>query len=243
MPPSETPAPGTCTSERIRPPLAAEPGAVGVPLPQPAATSKERAAADIRILPDDFRVREDGRDVAVDSLAEVSSETRNDARTVVLVLDDTAVDAPLTPVVQKIARMFVSRMGVSVKLSVVRFNDRSDEAVSGRERSLERIDAYTAGAVPFFGRDTLENALTKVAKISTPFEAIEHRRKTIVAIASPRVFDVQQPPQRESSLLWDYWVSALTSASRANVSVYVVDPEGITGHVLRCPQSGSMSWT
>jgi VWFA-related protein len=176
----------------------------------------------------DFTIREDGRTVAVDSLTEVSPDTSRDPRTIVLVLDDTGIEPALTTMVQRIARMFVSRMGVSDRLNVVRFNNRGDEAVGGRDRALERIDDYTAGTVPFFGRETLENALTKVTKLSRQFEAIEHRRKTIVAIASPRVFDVQEPAMGHGSLLWDYWVSAVTSASRANVSVCVVDPEGIS---------------
>ena len=35
----------------------------------------------------------------------------------------------------------------------------------------------------------------------------------------------------ENSLLWPAWRDALSAAARANVSLYVVDPAGVTGRV------------
>ena len=80
--------------------------------------------------------------------------------------------------------------------------------------------------VPHFGRETLENALTRVTTISRQLEATEHRRKAIVCIGAPDVFDINEPMQGRQSLIWSYWVDALQAASRANVGVYVIDPSG-----------------
>ncbi len=181
-----------------------------------------------------FQIEDDGLRMPIDSFREVSASGtggRGDARTVVLVLDDTAVPPTLTSRVQQIARLFVDRMGPSDRLSVVRFNNRTDEAAGNRSTALDRIADYHAGAIPFFGRETFENALKMVTKLSRRFEDAEPRREVIVCIGAPRVFDVKEPLRLKGSLLWPYWVEALAAASRANASLYVLDPAGVTGRI------------
>jgi VWFA-related protein len=184
-----------------------------------------------------FQVKDDGRRVAIDSFREVKAlgvGGRGDARSLVLVLDTTGVSPELSARVQKIARQFVDRMGASDNLSVVRFGSRTEEPVAGRDRALERIADYTAGSVPFFGRETFQNSLTMVSKLSQQFEQdeqLEHRRTTIVCLGSPGIFDVKEPRQLKASLLWPYWTRALTAAARADASVYVIDPHGLTGRL------------
>lgn len=63
----------------------------------------------------------------------------------------------------------------------------------------------------------------EVERLSQQFEPLEHRRKVIVGMGSPMVFDVMDPV-RPTSLIWEHWVRALTAASRANSSLYVIDP-------------------
>jgi VWFA-related protein len=178
-----------------------------------------------------FKVQENGRAVAIDSFTEVvpPGNPGRDARSVVLLLDDTGVPPELTATVQRIARLFTARVGRDDRLSVVRLNHRSDEASGDRSVALSRIASYRGGMIPLFGRETIENALGRVASISRQLETFEHRRKVIVCIGSPDVFDITQPPKKSGSLIWPYWVSALQSASRANVGVYLIDPAGATG--------------
>jgi VWFA-related protein len=149
----------------------------------------------------------------------------------VLILDDTGVPPGLTVRVQAIARMFIDRIGQDDRVNVVRFNSRSDEASGDRSAALSRIADYTAGIVPYFGRETYENALTRVTKISRQLEADEHRRKAIVCIGAPDIFNIDEPMQGSASLIWPYWIEALRAASRANAAVYVIDPEGLAGHL------------
>ena len=194
----------------------------------------------------DFRVREDDRLVVLDSLTEVSAlggGGREEGRTIVLMLDDSGVPPELTSVVQDIARMFVARKGSDDSLNVVRLNRRSEEAASGESVALSRIADYRAAMIPFFGRETLETALKKVAKVSRQLEAVEHRRKVIVCIGSPGIFDIAEPRDQRDSLLWTSWVDAMASTSRANASVYVVDPAGVTGHVRLTSNYGLVAQT
>ena len=186
------------------------------------------------LQPGDFSVREDGRAVAIDSFDEVSATGAGrdrGARTVVIVLDDSSLPPSLTPRVQKIAGLFLNRTGLDDRVSVVRANSRTDEAVFGRNQAEMRIAEYRAGSLPFFGRESFEVALTKFAKISRGFSEEDPHRRTIVCIGAPAVFGVREPPRRKASLLWTYWVNALQEASRANVSIYVIDPNGLTGRV------------
>ena len=186
------------------------------------------------LKPGDFSVREDGRTVAIDSFDEVSATGAGrdrGARTVVVILDDSSLPPSLTPRVQTIAGLFMNRTGVDDRVSVVRANSRTDEAVFGRNQAEMRIAEYRAGSLPFFGRESFEIALTKFAKISRGFADQDPHRRTIVCIGAPAVFGVREPRRLHASLLWPYWVSALQETSRANVSIYVIDPNGLTGRV------------
>jgi VWFA-related protein len=192
---------------------------------------------------DDFRIKEDGKAVAIESFTEhtaLGAFGRSDARSVVLLLDDTGVPPELTTRVQTIARQFIDRMGADDRVSVVRFNKRGDEIVGDRSIALSRIANYYGGMVPHFGRETFENALTRVTQISRQLEPEQHRRKAIVCIGAPEVFDVNEPTQGRASLIWPYWIGAIEAASRANVAVYVIDPAGTTGRV-KIRGSGSLT--
>jgi hypothetical protein len=158
-------------------------------------------------------------------------------------LDDSGVEPQLTPTVQEIAREFVGMMSQVDRITVVRTQGRSDEVVGDQAFARARIAEYRAGMVPFFGRETYESVLGKVAELSRELESIEHRRKAIVCIGSPRVCDIGEPRDRGSSLLWPKWVDALSAAARANVAVYTIDPEGVTGRVKLSGSTGIVAET
>ncbi len=192
---------------------------------------------------EEFQVREDGRPATVTSL--ISSAARSEdadgrinGSSVVLILDDSGVRPRLTNRVQQIAKQFVARAGVSDELSVMRLNNRRDEPVGDRKEALMRIAEYRAGAMPFFGRDTIETALTRVATISGGFDQLDHKRRAIVAIGAPDVFDIDEPRDRQQSLIWKYWVGALAAAARVHVSVYVVDPNGLSSGGMLVDRNG-----
>lgn len=194
----------------------------------------------------DFHVREGGRPVTVDSFSEVSSLGIGGgagSRSIILLLDDSTVPPQATSIVQDIARLVVAQANAADKISVIRLNRRSDEVVWNQPIALSRIAEYRAGMTPFAGIETLQSALSQVTKLSREFERVEHQRKVIVGIGSREVFDIPEPRDRENSLLWTAWTAAVAGAARANVSVYVIDPAGLTGRVQISRSTGLVAET
>ncbi|HWF86631.1 MAG TPA: VWA domain-containing protein [Vicinamibacterales bacterium] len=226
-----------------RPAPSSQPGDDVVAVDAVAVDDNGRAVDDLR--QEDFQVREDGRPVALTSFfssAARGEDAKAGARSVVLLLDDSGVSPRLTSRVQDIARQFVSRTGATDELSVIRLSNRRAEPVSNRKDALAQIDEYRGGAVPFFGRETVEVALTRIATVSRGFDSLQHKRRAIVVIGTPNVFDIDEPIERQSSLIWPYWVRALTAAARANASVYGIDPTGLAGR-LRVQRNGIVART
>jgi VWFA-related protein len=182
---------------------------------------------------EDFQIKEDGHVVDLKTFEAVAdtNEGRRVSRSIVLLLDDSGVGTGNTLPIQTIARMFVARMAAPDEFSVVRLNNRRDEAYGDRLEALLRISEYRSDAMPFFGRETLENALKSLAKVSRTVEAIEHRRKALVCIGLSAVCNIVEPSSGRSSLLWRYWVDAIGAMARANASVYSVMPNGLSSRV------------
>jgi VWFA-related protein len=180
---------------------------------------------------EDFQIKEDGRPVELktfDAVADAGEGGPRVARSIVLLLDDSGIGAGNTSSIQSIARMFVARMAPPDEFSVVRLNSKRDEAFGDRLEALMRISEYKADALPFFGRETVENALNVFAKVSRTLEPIEQRRKALVCIGVPAVCSVSRPASR-SSVLWRYWVDAIGAMARANTSHYSLEPNGVSG--------------
>jgi len=176
---------------------------------------------------DDFQIKEDGGAVAISSFSEVSAAGINgpsDGRSVVLLLDDTIGPAG-TSIMQGIARLLLSRARPADAVSVVRLTHHEDEAFGALSVALNRIDEYQSNALPYFGRETTEDALAAVKSISKQVEPA-HRRTAIVCIGRREVCDpyLETP---EYSLVWPYWRDALSAAARADASIYLVDPQGV----------------
>jgi VWFA-related protein len=187
-----------------------------------------RAVAGLR--QEDFQVRDDGRPVELktfDAVIDTGDGGRSVARSIVLLLDDSGFGAGNTLTIQSIARMFVARMAAQDEFSVVRLNNRRDEAFGDRLEALMRISEYKSDALPFFGRETVENALKVFARVSRTLEAIEQRRKALVCVGVPAVCSMIEPASR-SSVLSRYWVDAMGAMARANTSLYSLEPNGVS---------------
>ena len=175
---------------------------------------------------DDFQIKDDGKAVEVktfDAIAEGGPGSRPVPRSIVLLLDDSGVGSGNTLAIQSMARVFVAKMTASDEFSVVRLNNRRDEAFGDRLEALLRISEYRSDALPFSGVQTLENAVQVFAKVSRTIEAIEHRRKALLCVGVSDVCDIREPGER-SSLLWRYWIDAMGAMGRANASVYALEP-------------------
>ena len=179
----------------------------------------------------DFHIKEDGRPVEVKTFAAITtagSTRAADGRSVALLMDDTGIPMAGTHPMRSIAQIMLSPARVGDDVSVVRLSNRSDEAFGDQATALARIEGYQGGVIPFSRRDSGEYALKMIAKMARTLELIEHRRKLIICIGVRPVCDVEEPPQGAVSPLWPAWVDALGATARANVSVYNVDPTGLT---------------
>jgi VWFA-related protein len=190
----------------------------------------DQPVTDLRL--EDFTIKEDGRVVDVKTFSQVAalgSTQPDDGRVVTLLMDDIGVPITGTSPMQAIAPVVLSPIGQGDEVSVVRLSSRSDEAFGDVSTARERIGGYRGGAVPFSTRDTPEIALKAIARISQQLEPLDHRRKVIICLGLPSVCDVGEPSLGGTSVLWPSWVAAISAAARANVSVYCVDPTGVSG--------------
>ncbi|HEX4347608.1 MAG TPA: hypothetical protein VHZ73_08555 [Vicinamibacterales bacterium] len=181
---------------------------------------------------DDFEIDEDGHAVRIATFSEVSAAGISgsaDGRFVTLLLDDT-VGPGGTNIMQSIARLFIAPARKADSVAVVRLTHREDEATGPFLVARDHIDDYRSDALPFFGRETVENALQAVTSISRQLEPIADRRKVVICLGRRDVCDPYLATPEES-LVWSYWRDALSAAARANVSVYAVDPEGVRGPI------------
>jgi VWFA-related protein len=180
---------------------------------------------------EDFQIKEDGRVVDIKTFAHVTtlgSTQPDDARVVTLLMDDVGVPMTGTYPMRAIAQVMLSPAGRGDEVSVVRLSNRSDEAFGDPQTARDRIDGYHGGVVPFSSRDTPESVLKMITKIARQLEGMDHRRKVVLCVGLPAVCNVPEPAFGQASPLWPFWVGALNAAARANVSVYAVDPTGLS---------------
>jgi hypothetical protein len=188
----------------------------------------DRPIRDLR--QEDFEVKEDGQRVDVKTFAAVvavGTTRRDDARSVVLLMDDSGIDIGGTAAMKAIAAALLSPTGPGDDIAVVRLNGHGDEAYGDVATAVARIGAYRGGVVPFSRRQTNEDVLRAVARVSRELEPIEHRRKIILCLGVRAVCGVDEPVSGPYSVLWQPWVDAITASAAANVSVYSVDPTGL----------------
>ena len=191
-----------------------------------AVVTDEAGKPVVGLKQEDFQVKDDGKLVDLKTFDAVSeADDRRVARSIVLLLDDSGVGQGNTVTMQTIARTFIARMAAPDEFSVIRLNNRHDEAFGDRLEALMRISEYRSDALPFFGRETLENALQAFTKVARTLEPIEHRRKALVCIGVPDVCSIAEPTGR-TSLIWRFWLDMLGAMGRANASLYSLEPGG-----------------
>jgi len=180
---------------------------------------------------EEFQIKDDGRVMEIKTFAHVTAlgtMQADDARSVTLLMDDVGVPMAGASPMRAIAQVLLSPAGRGDDIAVVRLSSRSDEAFGDALTARDRIDGYRGGVVPFSRRDTPETVLEAVTKMSRQLETVAHRRNVIICLGLPAVCDVEEPSLGGSSVLWPHWVAALTATARANVSVYSVDPTGLS---------------
>jgi len=177
---------------------------------------------------EEFEVFEDGAPKPIESFTEISAEGGDlDGRLIVVLLDDVTVSPTLTVRVKSIARGFVERMGPRDEIGIVRLNGDTGRVTRNRAALLGKIDGYLPGVGIGFGGRWAEVTLDTIADLSAQFAAAEHPRKTLVCIGSSYLFNVREPAP-SNGFVRPNWFDALRAAARHNVSLYVIDPRGLS---------------
>lgn len=200
---------------------------------------------------EDFRITEDGRPVAIETFVRPSVPgADSDGRFIVLVLDNLRTRAELGPRVQTIARKFTDRMGPADVISVVTLNAGRSFTTSSRAEARAAIARFrpAAGETIRSEAEDASRGLEAISELTAQMARAPHRRKALVFIGAAATFS----PKEESAFddrgpeLSPLWFEAIRSTGRDNVSVYVIDPEGL-GQVEDYSQSfaaetGGAAW-
>ena len=195
---------------------------------------EDRKGAPVRTLrQEDFTLTEDGKPVAIETFVAPAAAAEGgigaDGRFVVVALDNINTAAEIAWRVKDIAMRFVDLMRPGDDVSVIALANGRASSGGGPEAARAAIrkfaptiyTARTAAETMAEGLEALESLTAQLAK--SP-----HRRKVLAIIGAAYMFNPS-----EASAFHDVgpnfsvaWEDAVRSASRSNVSVYLIDPNG-----------------
>jgi VWFA-related protein len=167
--------------------------------------------------------------VPIESFTVVTPGANPSGRLTVLVLDDVTLPLQLTGRAREVARRFVNRMLPEDRMAIVTLDGSAMESSNDRTRLLKAIDTYavrTGGMMPI--ERLGEHVLKNLGALSAQMVEAGGQRKTIVAIGSGWLFDRPIPPAAVGVDPRKDWITAMQAMARANVSLYVIDPAGVT---------------
>jgi VWFA-related protein len=211
--------------------------AAGAPLPQTVAghlfidvvavDRKGMPVSDLR--PGELEVWINGYRVPIETLSVVSpSADQGGGRSLVLILDDITLPPAVVPRARDAARQLVERMSPNDHMAIVMLNGSSMEATSERARLLRSIDEYHVRASGVVRLELLsQQVLETIASVSRQLAETSERKKTIVAIGAPWLFDTPIPPPTVARDLRQEWTEAMRAMAVAHVNLYVIDPSGV----------------
>jgi VWFA-related protein len=194
---------------------------------------EDRKGAPVRTLrQEDFTLTEDGAAMAIETfVAPVPAPERGssaDGRFVVLALDNINTPAEIAWRVKDIAMLFVNRMGPADDLSVISLANGRASSGHGPEAARAAIrkfapTIYTARTAAEVAADGLEALALAEQMAKSP-----HRRKVLAIIGASHMFNPSEPSAFSDvgSDFSVHWENAVRSASRSNVTVYLIDPRG-----------------
>lgn len=175
----------------------------------------------------DFTLKEDGKSLEVVTFQDVSPATDADdyqPRSLTIFLDDAVASSGITEGVRTLSRGVLQFANPKDEASVVRLNKPRDEPFGDRRLAEERIAGFRAGAYPFIGYNTQRDALHRIADVANQLAPGSQGRKILLCIGSTVVCNIDEPTRSSASNLWDPWMSAMSAAARANLSVYAIVP-------------------
>jgi VWFA-related protein len=196
------------------------------------AVAADKAGAPVMDLkPDEVEVWIGHFRVPIESLTVVTPSADPSAgRLTVLVLDDVTLALEQLGRAKEVARRFVNRMQPADQMAIVNLDGSAMETTNDPTRLLRTIDAYTPQSTGLIPMDRLgEHVLKTLGTLSRQMVEAGDQRKTIVAIGSGWVFDRPIPPPVAGRDPRKEWIAAMQAMALSNVSLYVIDPNGIGG--------------
>jgi len=167
--------------------------------------------------------------VPIQSFTVVTPGANPSGRLTVLVLDDITLPLHLVGRARDVARRFVNTMLPEDQMAIVTLDGSTMESSNDRTRLLKAIDTYAVRIGGMMPIDRLgEHVLKNLGALSRQMVETGGQRKTIVAIGSGWLFDRPIPPPAVGMDPRKEWIGAMQAMARANVSLYVIDPAGIT---------------
>jgi VWFA-related protein len=212
-------------------PPAAQPPAAGPPVRIDFTAIDRKGAAVVDLKPEEVEVWIGHFRVPIEGFEAVTPASENrGARTIVLLLDDVTIQLANMARVKEVARGFVTKMMPGDRMAVVMVDGRTLDITDDPARLMRAIDAYSMPANIPQRFDVLgEQVLKIVADLSRRLIEAPGRRKTIVAIGSGWLFDRPIPAPTAGRELLPEWTDAMRAMGAAHVSLYVIDPAGLTG--------------
>jgi VWFA-related protein len=217
--------------------VAAGPQAPNAPVTLSAVVVDDDGIPVRDLKPGEFSVTENDKPVTLTDVSAVATGTSAvRGRSVVLVLGSVGTDPALTSRTQRIARGFINGAAPNDQVSVVRMSNRARDEIAGtRQDMLMRVAEFRAPAGEPLHMKTNMDVLDMVTTLSNELRDEESPRRAIVFVGSPWIYDIRYPIMQSGELWWPNWVAALNAAARANVSVYIVDPNGLSGNIRLNP--------
>ena len=180
----------------------------------------------IDLKPDEFEVWINIFQVPIQTVTAVSPVSEQ-PRTIVLLLDDMAIDGAMGLRVKEIARRFVTKMGPDDEMAVMSLNGGGTKITGDRTQLTRAIDRYNAGHGGLLPFDAVgQHVLRTITAITRQFSEVTGA-KTIVGIGAAWLFDMPVQPASVGRDVRTEWVEAMRAMSFANASLYVVDPGGV----------------
>jgi VWFA-related protein len=179
------------------------------------------------LKPKEFELWINGFQIPIETVTFVTPSTPERPRTIVLLLDDVAVNPAMTPRVREAARRFVNRLSPGDHMAVVSLEGGAMKSTDDRALLLKAIEEYRVRAFPARLEDMFSQVLQTVAALSRQLSEAAEGRKAVVAIGAGWLFDTPIQPQTISRDLRPEWVDAMRAAASAHVSLYVIDPAGV----------------
>ena len=188
----------------------------------------------------DFRISEDGKPVTIETFTApvADADLAGQSRFIVIALDNLAVPDEIAYRVKNIANRFVDKLGPNDVMSVIVLNGGKAVTTNSKaelKAAVSRFGISAAAESMTYGQRA-EHGLRMINALSAQVAAAPHPRKVMVFIGNANTFSPSQPSAFANiggglsgfdvSPEWD---EAIRATTRNNVSVYVIDPRGLTG--------------